>query len=77
MKFFFQDIALVGELTIKDCAYHFGWIHGMTDKEIEAKYNFLESLLDLPSRNVYVKNLRWVYCWISIIFEIVVSDLLK
>ncbi|KAK6632871.1 hypothetical protein RUM43_012610 [Polyplax serrata] len=52
-----QDIALVGELTIKDCANYFGWIHGMTNKQIEAKYAFLEELLDLPPRNVYVKNL--------------------
>lgn len=54
----FQDIALVGELTIKDCAMHFGWIYGMTKKQVEAKYAFLEELLDLPPEDKYVCNLR-------------------
>lgn len=54
----FQDIALVGELSIKDCAIHFGWIYGMTRKQVEAKYAFLQELLELPAEEQYVSHLR-------------------
>lgn len=55
-----QDIALVGEFTIKGALQHFGWIFGMTDEQIDAKHRFLEELLDLPSAEKYIKNLRLV-----------------
>ena len=53
-----QDIALVGEFTVKGALEHFGWIFGMTDDEIHERYNFLSKLLDLPPGYKLIKNLR-------------------
>jgi len=54
-----QDIALIGELTIKDCAMYFGRIYGMAQEEIEKKYEHLRNLLDLPTEDKYVNTLRY------------------
>ncbi|KAK6632857.1 hypothetical protein RUM43_012596 [Polyplax serrata] len=52
-----QDIALVGEFTVKGALEHFGWIFGMTDEEIEERFQFLSKLLDLPPAHKLIKNL--------------------
>lgn len=52
-----QDVALVGEFTVKGAVNYFGWIFGMNDREIEKRFKFLDDLLDLPPVDRYVKNL--------------------
>lgn len=53
-----QEIALYGEFTIKETMMYFGWIFGMTSREINERLQFLLNFLDLPSQNRMVKNLR-------------------
>ncbi|XP_069695763.1 ABC transporter G family member 20-like [Periplaneta americana] len=52
-----QDVALVGEFTVKGALKYFGWICGMKDTEIEERFEFLNDLLELPPNDRYVKNL--------------------
>lgn len=54
-----QDIALVGEFTVKGALQHYGWIFGMTDEQINKRHAFLEKLLDLPPSNKMIKTLRY------------------
>ncbi|KAJ8945137.1 hypothetical protein NQ318_001602 [Aromia moschata] len=51
-----QDIALVGEFTIKDAVYYFGRIFNMEDSLISQRYRKLHSLLELPPDDRYLKN---------------------
>jgi len=53
-----QDIALVGEFSVKGAIQHYGWLFGMNDKEIDQRYEFLNNLLDLPPENRLIKELR-------------------
>nr|CAD7456441.1 unnamed protein product [Timema tahoe] len=53
-----QEIALFGELFIKETMMYFGWIFGMSTQEICERLHFLLSFLDLPSKNRLVKNLN-------------------
>jgi ABC-type Na+ transport system ATPase subunit NatA len=55
-----QDVALVGEFTVKGAVSYFGWIFGMSDTEIAERYKFLANLLELPPKGHYVKNLRLI-----------------
>lgn len=55
-----QDIALVGEFTVKGAVEHFGWLFGMNNEQIDSRYQFLSNLLELPPANKLIKNLRWV-----------------
>ncbi|KAE8751826.1 ABC-transporter, subfamily H member 01 [Frankliniella occidentalis] len=52
-----QEVALVGELTVRETLFYFGWIFGMTDDQIEERIAFLQQLLDLPPKNKFVKLL--------------------
>lgn len=52
-------MALVGEFTVKGAINYFGRIHGMSDKEIAKRFEFLDTLLQLPQRDRYIKNLRF------------------
>ncbi|KAL0276662.1 UNVERIFIED_CONTAM: hypothetical protein PYX00_004185 [Menopon gallinae] len=52
-----QDVALVGEFSVKGALQHYGWIFNMTDEEIDARFEFLSNLLDLPPADRLVKNL--------------------
>ncbi|KAJ8957482.1 hypothetical protein NQ317_014263 [Molorchus minor] len=51
-----QDIALVGEFTIKDAIYYFGRIFNMEEDLISQRYCILHSLLELPPDDRYLKN---------------------
>lgn len=53
-----QEIALVGEFTVKGAIEHYGWLFGMTNDEIDQRYEFLQKLLDLPPKDRLIKNLR-------------------
>lgn len=53
-----QDVALVGELTVRETLLYFGWLFGMTDDAIGERIAFLQQLLDLPPLNKFVKMLR-------------------
>lgn len=55
-----QEIALYGEFTIRETMLYFGWIFGMKTSEIRDRLQFLLNLLDLPSQNRLVKNLRYI-----------------
>lgn len=52
-----QEIALFGEFSIRETMIYFGWIAGMTTKEVDEKVDFLISLLQLPNPTRQVKNL--------------------
>ncbi|PSN45709.1 hypothetical protein C0J52_19135 [Blattella germanica] len=53
-----QDVALVGEFTVKGAITYFGWICGMSNDEIDAEFLYLSKLLELPPKERYIKNLR-------------------
>lgn len=48
-----QEIALFGEFSIRETMIYFGWIAGMTTKDVEERIDFLMTLLQLPNRNRY------------------------
>ncbi|KAG4069757.1 hypothetical protein HA402_003198 [Bradysia odoriphaga] len=52
-----QELALYGEFTIQETLIYFGWISGMTTKEVEEKTDYLLKLLQLPDASRFVKNL--------------------
>ncbi|CAH1102725.1 unnamed protein product [Psylliodes chrysocephalus] len=51
-----QDIALVGEFTVKDAIYYFGRIFEMEESLIDKRYQELHTLLELPPDERYLKN---------------------
>ncbi|CAH0554397.1 unnamed protein product [Brassicogethes aeneus] len=51
-----QDIALVGEFTVKDAIFYFGRILEMEDELIEQRFYHLSKLLELPPEDRYIKN---------------------
>ncbi|XP_049455916.1 ABC transporter G family member 23 isoform X1 [Epinephelus fuscoguttatus] len=52
-----QELALYNEFTISNTLTFFGRIHGLTQKETEARMNFLIDFLDLPQKHSLVRNL--------------------
>lgn len=52
-----QDIALVGEFSVRDAVYYFGRIYGMDNQNLSDRFDFLSNLLDLPGGGRFVKNL--------------------
>lgn len=52
-----QDIALVGEFTVRDAIYYFGRIYGMEHDKMVERFEFLSTLLDLPSGRRLIKTL--------------------
>ncbi|XP_053619678.1 ABC transporter G family member 23 [Plodia interpunctella] len=52
-----QDIALVGEFTVKDAVYYFGRIYGMPNDKLDERFQFLSNLLDLSHASRMVKTL--------------------
>ncbi|KDR16091.1 ABC transporter G family member 20-like [Zootermopsis nevadensis] len=52
-----QDVALVGEFTVKGAVNYFGWIFGMSDRQIAKRFTFLDNLLELPPEDRFIKNL--------------------
>ncbi|CAG9862958.1 unnamed protein product [Phyllotreta striolata] len=51
-----QDIALVGEFTVKDAIYYFGRIFALEENTIAERYRQLHDLLELPPDDRYLKN---------------------
>ncbi|XP_077286475.1 ABC transporter G family member 20 [Arctopsyche grandis] len=51
-----QEVALVGEFTVKNAVYYFGRLYGLEEDKIEERFSLLFKLLDLPDENRYVKN---------------------
>ncbi|XP_044267238.1 ABC transporter G family member 20-like [Tribolium madens] len=51
-----QDIALVGEFTVKDAIFYFGRIFDMPEKMLEERFNELSGLLDLPPEDRFIRN---------------------
>ncbi|KAJ8920069.1 hypothetical protein NQ315_011723 [Exocentrus adspersus] len=51
-----QDIALVGEFTVKDAVFYFGRICGMEEQSINDRYHTLHALLELPPDSRFLKN---------------------
>lgn len=54
-----QEIALIDEFSVKGAVQHYGWLHGMSNEEIDDRFNFLNHLLDLPPHDRLIKNLRY------------------
>ncbi|KAK4876455.1 hypothetical protein RN001_012877 [Aquatica leii] len=52
-----QDIALYGEFSIRETLTYFGWIAGMSNKQIDERLVFLVEFLMLPDSDRMVKNL--------------------
>ncbi|VVC96253.1 ABC transporter G family member 23 [Leptidea sinapis] len=52
-----QEVALFGEFSMRETMIYFGWISGMSTKEVEEKVDFLVDLLQLPNPGKQVKNL--------------------
>lgn len=52
-----QDIALVGEFTVRDAIYYFGRIYGMEHEKMVERFEFLKTLLELPSGGRLIKTL--------------------
>ncbi|XP_049807591.1 ABC transporter G family member 23 [Schistocerca nitens] len=52
-----QEIALYGEFGIRETLTYFGWLAGMSAKEVDAKFDFLIELLKLPNTSRFVKEL--------------------
>lgn len=52
-----QEIALYGEFSIRETFIYFGWIAGMTTKEVDEKLDFLVKFLMLPTASRFIKNL--------------------
>ncbi|XP_014252734.1 ABC transporter G family member 20-like [Cimex lectularius] len=52
-----QEVALYGEFTIWETLRYFGWVNGMTAKDVEKRADFLLDLMQLPNRHAYVKYL--------------------
>ncbi|XP_072934149.1 ABC transporter G family member 23 [Epargyreus clarus] len=52
-----QEIALFGEFSIRETMIYFGWISGMTTRDVDERIDFLISLLQLPNPTRQVKNL--------------------
>ncbi|EDW76377.1 uncharacterized protein Dwil_GK15422 [Drosophila willistoni] len=51
-----QEIALVGEMTVKETVFYFGRIYGLTDERIRDKFKTLKDLLQLPPARQMVKQ---------------------
>ncbi|CAH2256272.1 jg22624 [Pararge aegeria aegeria] len=52
-----QETALFGEFSIRETMIYFGWIAGMTTKEVDERIDFLVTLLQLPNPTRQVKVL--------------------
>jgi ABC-type multidrug transport system ATPase subunit len=51
-----QEVALVGEMTVKETVYYFGNIFEMEHKRIDERYQMLRDLLKLPPDDFRVEN---------------------
>ncbi|XP_049880943.1 ABC transporter G family member 20 [Pectinophora gossypiella] len=52
-----QEVALFGEFSIRETMIYFGWIAGMSTREVDERVDFLITLLQLPNPTRQVKNL--------------------
>ncbi|KAM3959847.1 ABC transporter G family member 23 [Aphomia sociella] len=52
-----QDIALVGEFSVRDAIYYFGRIYGMKSDKLRERFAFLTDLLDLADEGRLIKSL--------------------
>ncbi|XP_026754101.2 ABC transporter G family member 23 [Galleria mellonella] len=52
-----QDIALVGEFSVRDAVYYFGRIYGMKDDKLRERFAFLCELLELADEGRLIKSL--------------------
>ncbi|XP_034837431.1 ABC transporter G family member 20 [Maniola hyperantus] len=52
-----QETALFGEFSIRETMIYFGWIAGMSTKEVDERIDFLVNLLQLPNPTRQVKVL--------------------
>jgi ABC-type multidrug transport system ATPase subunit len=51
-----QEMALVGELTVKETVYYFGNIFEMEPRKLKDRYKMLRDLLELPPDDIQVGN---------------------
>jgi ABC-type multidrug transport system ATPase subunit len=51
-----QEMALVGELTVKETVFYFGNIFEMEPKKLKERYKMLRDLLELPPDDLQVGN---------------------
>ncbi|KAK7792604.1 hypothetical protein R5R35_005320 [Gryllus longicercus] len=52
-----QETALVDEFTVKEMIFYFGRVFGMKMEDMEARFEFLYQLLDLPGKDRYIETL--------------------
>ena len=53
-----QDLALFCDFTMMETLYYFGILYGMSIKKVKERGKYLLELLELPSVNKAIKNLR-------------------
>lgn len=51
-----QEIALIGELTVKETIYYFGLLYQMKREKLRSRYLLIRNLLDLPGDNLRLEN---------------------
>lgn len=51
-----QELALVGEFTVKDAVYYFGKLLNVDEELIASRFKEFQTLLDLPPSNRYLRN---------------------
>jgi ABC-type multidrug transport system ATPase subunit len=51
-----QELALVGEFTVRETIFYFAKIYGMTNEKIHERYEFLRNLLQLPDGDMYIEH---------------------
>jgi ABC-type Na+ transport system ATPase subunit NatA len=56
----FQDVALYSVLSIRETFQYYGRLYGMTFSEIRRRTTELSKLLDLPSEDTIVDQLRYL-----------------
>lgn len=56
--FAFQELALYGGFTVMETLKFFGWVAGLSMEEIRERTTKLLSLLEIPTENRLVRDLR-------------------
>ncbi|GLG96786.1 ABC transporter G family member 20 [Gryllus bimaculatus] len=52
-----KETALVDEFTVKEMIFYFGRVFGMKMEDMEARFEFLYQLLELPGKDRYIETL--------------------
>lgn len=51
-----QEIALIGEMTVKETVYFFGYLYQMKQETLQQRYSMIRRLLDLPADDLRLEK---------------------